>query len=126
VPSYEFGRFVACCVMLFGALFLSMPLAIIGNEYSSAWSMITEEREAKKKALEEQKVAASATILTHSRMQHELHRSVSDVDGANSSKKKLSAGLLPGLMVPGSSGDSAEGEGAGTFSSVLIICVVCV
>jgi hypothetical protein len=30
IPQYEFGRFVACCVMVFGALFLSMPLAIIG------------------------------------------------------------------------------------------------
>ena len=89
--------------------------------------MITEENEAKKKALEDQKVAASATILAHSRMQHELHRSTSDVDGGGSvsgSKKKLSAGLLPGLLVPGSSGDSAE-DGAGTYFSKCFVFVCC-
>ena len=37
VPSYELARFVACCVMVFGALFMSMPLALIGNEYDDAW-----------------------------------------------------------------------------------------
>eukprot|EP01038_Epipyxis_sp_PR26KG_P010778 gene10778-14473_t len=36
VPSYESGRFVGCLVMIFGSLFLSMPLAIIGNEYDQA------------------------------------------------------------------------------------------
>lgn len=42
-PSYEIGRFAAVLVMLFGAVFLSMPLAILGNEYDKAWQMISEE-----------------------------------------------------------------------------------
>jgi hypothetical protein len=40
---YELGRFVACCVMIFGALYLSLPLAIIGNEYDKAWNNIQDE-----------------------------------------------------------------------------------
>eukprot|EP01032_Pedospumella_encystans_P017450 gene17450-19885_t len=84
IPSYEFGRFVACAVMLFGALFLSMPLAIIGNEYSSAWTMICEEEEAKKKAKEQEKVAATAGLLTHTRMQGELNAVSSDDLGSRS------------------------------------------
>ena len=43
IPSFELGRFIACSVMLFGALFLSMPLAIIGNEYDRAWTLIQDE-----------------------------------------------------------------------------------
>lgn len=37
IPSFEYTRFLACTVMIFGAIYLSMPLAIIGNEYESAW-----------------------------------------------------------------------------------------
>jgi len=51
-PMYELGRFVACCVMMFGALFLSMPLAIIGNEYEEAWSEVQERIEREKKERE--------------------------------------------------------------------------
>ncbi|KAJ1423012.1 hypothetical protein B484DRAFT_109112 [Ochromonadaceae sp. CCMP2298] len=48
IPQYEWGRFVACFIMLFGTLFLSMPLAIIGNEYEHAWDSIQDEVEKEK------------------------------------------------------------------------------
>ncbi|RYG96628.1 hypothetical protein EON65_54120, partial [archaeon] len=47
LPSYELGRLAAVLVMLFGAIFLSMPLAILGNEYDKAWRMIVEEKRMK-------------------------------------------------------------------------------
>jgi len=40
-PNYELGRFIAIVICLFGLLFISMPLAIIGNEYETAWSQVT-------------------------------------------------------------------------------------
>eukprot|EP00602_Paraphysomonas_sp_CaronLab_P005023 CAMPEP_0185031144 /NCGR_PEP_ID=MMETSP1103-20130426/18444_1 /TAXON_ID=36769 /ORGANISM="Paraphysomonas bandaiensis, Strain Caron Lab Isolate" /LENGTH=962 /DNA_ID=CAMNT_0027566563 /DNA_START=709 /DNA_END=3597 /DNA_ORIENTATION=- len=43
VPSFLPARVVSVVVMLFGSLFLSMPLAIIGNEYSSAWEGLADE-----------------------------------------------------------------------------------
>jgi len=46
-PLYEVGRFIACCVMVFGSLFLSMPLAIIGNEYDKAWNQVKEDLQLK-------------------------------------------------------------------------------
>eukprot|EP00602_Paraphysomonas_sp_CaronLab_P010717 CAMPEP_0185039296 /NCGR_PEP_ID=MMETSP1103-20130426/36005_1 /TAXON_ID=36769 /ORGANISM="Paraphysomonas bandaiensis, Strain Caron Lab Isolate" /LENGTH=1209 /DNA_ID=CAMNT_0027578127 /DNA_START=65 /DNA_END=3694 /DNA_ORIENTATION=- len=46
VPSFLPSRVVSVVIMLFGSLFMSMPLAIIGNEYSSAWESLTEERNA--------------------------------------------------------------------------------
>lgn len=38
VPQYALGRALVIVVMFFGAVFLSMPLAIIGNEYEDAWN----------------------------------------------------------------------------------------
>lgn len=40
IPYFEPTRLVACFVMIFGALFMSMPLAIIGNEYEDAWKYV--------------------------------------------------------------------------------------
>lgn len=40
VPNFEYTRFLGCFVMIFGALFMSMPLAILGNEYSEAWTLV--------------------------------------------------------------------------------------
>eukprot|EP01035_Chromulina_nebulosa_P038007 gene38007-51328_t len=47
-PMYEVDRFIACCVMVFGSLFLSMPLAIIGNEYDKAWNEVNTDSEIEK------------------------------------------------------------------------------
>ena len=41
-PSYDLGKFFTLCVCFFGALFVSMPLAIIGNEYEAAWAIVSE------------------------------------------------------------------------------------
>lgn len=42
VPKYLPARGVASVIMLFGSLFMSMPLAIIGNEYENAWVELRE------------------------------------------------------------------------------------
>jgi hypothetical protein len=47
-------------VMVFGAVFMSMPLAIIGNEYSIAWQEVTKELQAEKDALI---VASGGTVV---------------------------------------------------------------
>jgi len=52
VPAFELGRFVAVCVMIFGALFISMPLALIGNEYNEAWEEV-QARQARERAIQE-------------------------------------------------------------------------
>lgn len=36
VPKFEYARFITALIMLSGAFFLSMPLAIIGSEYADA------------------------------------------------------------------------------------------
>ena len=69
VPSYEDGRFVACFVMVFGALFLSMPLAIIGNEYDNAWNEVVAEREEAER-LAKEKEQKLLSILNGSTGQH--------------------------------------------------------
>ena len=40
VPQEPTSRFVAIFIMLFGAFFLSMPLAVIGNEFGEASKMM--------------------------------------------------------------------------------------
>jgi len=45
VPSYLPSRVVSVIIMLFGSLFMSMPLAIIGNEYANAWENMVLESE---------------------------------------------------------------------------------
>ena len=47
VPSYIHSRFFAVIVMLFGSLFMSMPLAIIGNEYTNTCHEVNAEYNAK-------------------------------------------------------------------------------
>lgn len=47
VPSYIHDRVIAIIVMLFGSLFMSMPLAIIGNEYSNTCHEVNAEYNAK-------------------------------------------------------------------------------
>jgi len=42
VPRYVPARGVSSIIMLFGSLFMSMPLAIIGNEYENAWVELKE------------------------------------------------------------------------------------
>lgn len=49
-PKFALCRLVACLVMVFGAVFMSMPLAIIGNEYSLAWQEVTKELQLTKKS----------------------------------------------------------------------------
>ena len=44
VPNYVPARSVSTIVMLFGSLFMSMPLAIIGNEYENAWAELKGEQ----------------------------------------------------------------------------------
>ena len=43
VPYYLTTRMLAVVIMLFGALFISLPLAIIGNEYDEAWNEVREQ-----------------------------------------------------------------------------------
>jgi hypothetical protein len=43
VPYYFSTRVFGCIIMIFGSLFISLPLAIIGNEYESAWEMVSAE-----------------------------------------------------------------------------------
>lgn len=52
IPVLEFGRCLACFSMIFGAIYMSFPLAIIGNEYEAAWTHVT-------KLVEERKVIIS-------------------------------------------------------------------
>jgi hypothetical protein len=40
VPYYVLTRLASCIIMVFGALFMSMPLAILGNEYEKAWNEV--------------------------------------------------------------------------------------
>lgn len=47
VPSLIHGRFLAVIAMLFGSLFMSMPLAIIGNEYTNTCHEVNAEYNAK-------------------------------------------------------------------------------
>ena len=47
VPTHPFGRFLAVVTMLFGAVFLSMPIAVIGNKFELAYEAF-EKREAHK------------------------------------------------------------------------------
>jgi len=42
-PTMFFSRVVASMVMLFGALFLSMPVAIVGSEFDAAWAKLEKE-----------------------------------------------------------------------------------
>lgn len=42
VPYYFTTRMLALVIMIFGALFISLPLAIIGNEYDEAWTEVNE------------------------------------------------------------------------------------
>jgi len=55
IPASMIGRAVGIVVMLFGAFFMAMPLAIIGNNFDEAWN--NEERRIKeeKKKLEAEK-----------------------------------------------------------------------
>ncbi|GMH61803.1 hypothetical protein TrST_g1046 [Triparma strigata] len=39
-PTTMFSRAVATMIMLFGALFLSMPVAIVGSEFNQAWEKL--------------------------------------------------------------------------------------
>ena len=55
-PVYDTGRFLALIVCFFGVLFVSMPLAIIGNEYEAAWGDVTHEiLQAKRARVEEER-----------------------------------------------------------------------
>ncbi len=47
VPTHPFGRFLAVVTMLFGAVFLSMPIAVIGNKFELSYEAF-EKREAHK------------------------------------------------------------------------------
>jgi hypothetical protein len=47
VPSFIHGRFLAVIVMLFGSIFMAMPLAIIGNEYTNTSHEVNAEYNAK-------------------------------------------------------------------------------
>ncbi|GMH65128.1 hypothetical protein TL16_g04122 [Triparma laevis f. inornata] len=40
IPTTMFSRAVATMIMLFGALFLSMPVAIVGSEFNQAWEKL--------------------------------------------------------------------------------------
>lgn len=44
VPLFLPARFIGVIIMLFGSVFMSMPLAIIGNEYADAWSSLKSEK----------------------------------------------------------------------------------
>jgi hypothetical protein len=41
VPVYEHTRLVIGSLILFGILFICMPLALLGNEYEKAWKMVS-------------------------------------------------------------------------------------
>ena len=41
-PQFEWGRLVACMVMLFGSIFMSMPLAIVGADKPSTSSVLAQ------------------------------------------------------------------------------------
>jgi hypothetical protein len=47
VPTHSFARFFAVVTMLFGAIFLSMPIAVIGNKFELAYNAY-EKRESHK------------------------------------------------------------------------------
>ena len=47
IPVLEYTRMMACFVMIFGVLFMSMPLAIMGNEYEDAWKVVNQKIEEK-------------------------------------------------------------------------------
>jgi hypothetical protein len=66
-PAYDDGRMLACFVMIFGALFMSMPLAIIGNEYEEAWS------EVQAKVAQEEAADLAANIKAQSSLSRGLH-----------------------------------------------------
>lgn len=42
VPYYLTTRMLSLVIMIFGALFISLPLAIIGNEYDAAWTEVSD------------------------------------------------------------------------------------
>ena len=47
VPKVPVARFIAVVTMLFGAVFLSMPIAVIGNHFESAYKRMEERNAAK-------------------------------------------------------------------------------
>jgi hypothetical protein len=51
IPNFEYARFISIITMLFGTLFLSMPLAIIGNEYEVAWLEVSARNARQKKMI---------------------------------------------------------------------------
>jgi hypothetical protein len=59
VPYYLTTRMISLVIMIFGALFISLPLAIIGNEYDGAWIEVSESA---KVASDLAAVAAAAAI----------------------------------------------------------------
>lgn len=81
-PAFIHGRFFACIIMIFGSLFMSMPLAIIGNEYQDAWSEVNVKirKKADLRALR-LKIAASALV---SRRPHHGHRNSKGADPSSS------------------------------------------
>lgn len=50
-PLYDHTRFIAVVVMLFGAIFLSMMLALVGSEYLTASSELTQQKIEEAKAM---------------------------------------------------------------------------
>ena len=65
VPATDFGRFVTVFVMLFGALFISMPLALIGNEYTDAVVEVQQQIEAEQELWAQRAESISAARETH-------------------------------------------------------------
>ena len=61
-PQFELGRFFTLCVCFFGALFVSMPLSIIGNEYENAWTIVQEKKLREKQEKLEEKLRKQETI----------------------------------------------------------------
>ena len=77
IPHNNMARFVAVLTMLAGAVFLSMPIAVIGNQYEAAYDEHEKERAMKDPVQRKKIMAERHSFNTRNRKQRVLNTSIS-------------------------------------------------
>ena len=78
IPHNNMARFVAVLTMLAGAVFLSMPIAVIGNQYEAAYNDEHEKETAMKDPVQRKRLMAERHLInTRNRKQRVLNTSIS-------------------------------------------------
>jgi hypothetical protein len=96
-PGLIHGRFFSVMIMFFGILFLSMPLAIVGNEYQNTWNKLKKEqsrlksekiKEAEKQAIMMRKDLSQWQLHNFGDYEADLYSDEEDDDGGRRRSRK--------------------------------------